>query len=169
MIGRTISALLIAFPLVVTATSAVAQDANPSGLDIPRWVSLRAGEVNLRTGPGARYPVDWVFQRRNLPVEVIGEFENWRQVRDSEGTTGWVHKSMLSGRRTASIAVAKARLMDEPGEDGATAAIVEAGVVVMLESCAPAWCRVAVEDPPIAGWIPRAALWGLYPGEAIAR
>jgi SH3-like domain-containing protein len=70
---------------------------------LPRFVSLRASEVNLRTGPGIRYPIEWVFKRRDLPVEVVDEFESWRRIRDWEGTLGWVHQSMLRGRRTALV------------------------------------------------------------------
>src|SRR5262245_58248264 len=74
-----------------------------SGMPVPRFVSLKSDRVNLRQGPGTEYPTAWVFQRAGLPVEVIKEFESWRQVRDAEGTTGWVLGSMLSGRRTALI------------------------------------------------------------------
>lgn len=62
-----------------------------TGLPLPRFVSLRSGEVNLRTGPGARYPVEWVLVYRHMPVEIIAEFDTWRKIRDWQGTVGWVH------------------------------------------------------------------------------
>ncbi len=62
--------------------------AETSGLPLPRFDSLRSGEVNLRTGPGVRYPVDWIYTRREMPVEVIAEFEAWRKNRDWQGTEG---------------------------------------------------------------------------------
>ena len=74
-----------------------------TGLPLPRYVSLRAGEVNLRTGPGVQYPVDWVYLRQNLPMEIIAEYGTWRKVRDWQGTQGWVHQSMVSGLRTLII------------------------------------------------------------------
>jgi len=61
---------------------AVAANANPSGLPIPRFVSLRSNEVNLRTGPGLTYPIDWIYKRDGMPVEVIQEFDTWRKIRD---------------------------------------------------------------------------------------
>ncbi len=70
---------------------------------LPRFASLRAGEVNVRTGPGVRYPVEWVFVYRHMPIEIVAEFDTWRKVRDWQGTEGWVHLSMLSGRRTAIV------------------------------------------------------------------
>lgn len=176
--------LRLLFPLVVLALllgsvagasvvsaqgSDVAASPNPSGLPIPRWVSIRAGEVNLRTGPGARYPIDWVLQRKSLPVEVVGEFENWRKIRARDNTEGWVHKSMLSGQRTATVAVAQARILSEPESRAPVAAFVEEGVTLMLESCQGDWCDVAIPSHGVKGWIPRAALWGLHDGEVVER
>ena len=71
-----------------------------TGLPLPRFASLKAEKVYLRTGPGQRYPVDWIFLRRGLPVEIVSEFEHWRRIRDWRGTESWIHRAMLSGRRT---------------------------------------------------------------------
>src|SRR5581483_9127238 len=76
---------------------------NTSGLPVPRFVSLKPEEANARTGPGTRYPIAWVYRRPGLPVEVIEEYDLWRKIRDIDGATGWVHKSMLDGRRTVMI------------------------------------------------------------------
>jgi len=165
----TCAVLLPAAPVAAKSASQDLRTPNPSGLPIPRWVSIRAGEVNLRTGPGARYPIDWVLQFRNLPVEVVGEFENWRKVRAQDDTIGWVHKSMLSGNRMASVAVARARVMQKPDSGAPVTAFVEEGVVVSLDGCDPQWCRVAIASHGVEGWIPREALWGLHPGEVIER
>jgi SH3-like domain-containing protein len=136
-----------------------------TGLPLPRFVSLRAAEVNLRTGPGVRYPIDWVYQRRGLPVEVIDEFETWRRIRDHEGTTGWVHQSMLDGRRSLMVA-GEARLLRRTPEPGAPGvARLEAGVIGRLEGCEGDWCRVTVER--FAGWLRRGEVFGLYPGETV--
>lgn len=147
------------------ASTGPAGEANPSGLPIPRWVSLRADPVNLRTGPGVRYPIEWVFVRKGLPVEVVGEFESWRQIRAQDGTTGWVHQTMLSGRRTATIADGGTRLLGEPASDAAVTAFVEPGVMGSLERCAGEWCRLVLDRYEVGGWIPRKALWGVYDGE----
>src|SRR3977135_3649158 len=71
-----------------------------SGLPLPRFASLRSDEVNVRTGPGTRYPVDWVFKRKGMPVEIVAEYENWRKIRDWQGASGWVHQSLLTGKRS---------------------------------------------------------------------
>ena len=74
-----------------------------SGLPIPRFVSLKADKVNVHVGPAKHYEVKWVYQRAGLPVEITAEFENWRRVRDADGTEGWIYHSLLSGRRTGQV------------------------------------------------------------------
>lgn len=132
---------------------------------LPRYVSLRSDEVNLRTGPGARYPVEWVFTRKNLPVEVLAEFENWRKIRDWEGAEGWVHQSMLSSRRYALI-VGEPRTLRRQPEPGAPAvARAEPGTLGQVLECRDRWCRLDVGG--FKGWLPRAEMWGVYPGETM--
>ena len=138
-----------------------------AGLPIPRFVSLRTNPINLRTGPGVRYPVDWVYVRRHLPVEVIGEFDTWRRIRDHDGSEGWVHQSMLSGKRTA-VVTGGPQVLKRSGEDtAAVVATLEAGVIVNVQRCpatAP-FCRVEVDG--VQGWLKRETLWGIYPGETV--
>lgn len=140
--------------------------AEPS-LPIPRFVSLRTDPVNLRTGPGVRYPVEWIYMRRRLPVEVIAEFETWRQIRDVEGAEGWVHQSMLSGRRTAIIRGEAQALRKSNVDQSEALAMLEPGVVVDIQRC-PAegpFCRVEVSG--LQGWLKRDQFWGVYPQEKI--
>src|SRR5579872_1021736 len=89
--------------LTLLPCAALARDNNTSGLPVPRFVSLKSDEVNVRTGPGTRYPIQWVYRRAGLPVEVIEEYDVWRKIRDSEGTAGWVHKTMIDGKRNIMI------------------------------------------------------------------
>ncbi len=129
-----------------------------SGLPLPRYVSLQAGKVNVRTGPGVRYPVEWVLVRRGIPVEIIAEFEHWRKIRDWQGTEGWVHQSMLSGARTA-IVMDEVRVLRRGAEESAPAvAKLEPGVVGRLLSCEGVWCRLEVAG--FRGWLKRAEIWG---------
>ena len=138
-----------------------------SSLPIPRFVSLRTDPINLRTGPGVRYPVDWVYLRRRLPVEVIAEFDTWRQIRDPDGMEGWVHQTMLSGRRTAVIKAATGTLRREGTDTAATIATLEKGVIVNVQRCPVStdYCRVEVSG--IQGWLKRGEVWGVYPTETL--
>ena len=152
---------------VLAAQPAAAQDdrLGTSGLSLPRFVSLKSGKVNLRTGPGKRYPIDWIYRRRGLPVEVIDEFETWRRIRDHEGTMGWVHQSMLDGQRSVLVKPAASLLRRRPESDAAAVALLEPGVIAYLEGCEGAWCQVTVERH--AGWLRRAEVFGLYPRETL--
>ena len=130
-----------------------------TGLPVPRYVSLRSGEVNVRSGPGSRYPIQWVFKRRNLPVAVVAEFDTWRKIRDFESTEGWVHQSMLSGRRMIQVIGQVRTLRRDPGGSAPAVARMEPGVLGNLEDCQHEWCEVRVSG--LSGWISRAHIWGV--------
>ena len=136
-----------------------------SGLPIPRFVSLRSDEVNIRTGPGTRYPVDWVFKRKAMPVEIVAEYENWRKIRDWQGASGWVHQSLLTGKRSFIIAAKTASLHKTPAASAEVVAKLEPEVLGEIRSCAGDWCRVKVSG--VNGWIERSGMWGVYKSEPI--
>lgn len=156
------------------AVGALQKKGSSSGLSVPRFVSLKADRVNLRNGPGTEYPTSWVFSRAGLPVEVLNEFEAWRQVRDAEGATGWVLHSMLSGRRTALVLPWELKASERPpqthlrnddSENARTVAIIEAGVIANVSRCDSRWCLVVIGD--YRGYIEQNKLWGVYAGEVI--
>jgi len=136
-------------------------------LPVPRFVSLRAGEVNLRAGPGTEYHVVWIYQRKHMPVEVIEEFDTWRRIRDYQGDSGWVHQSMLSGERTAIVTKENEMLRDRPADEAKAIARLEPGVIGAIETCADAWCRLRAGG--YTGWLRRSAIWGVYPDETFER
>ncbi|WP_421779378.1 SH3 domain-containing protein [Kiloniella litopenaei] len=150
---------------VGTATGdQVQRKIGPSGLPLPRFVSFRSGKVNMRAGPGSRYPIQWIYQRRRLPVEIIDEFDTWRQIRDWQGTTGWVHQSMLKGQRSMMITGTVRTIYDDPETTSRPVVQAEAGVIGELESCnIEDWCQVEIND--ISGWLQRSSLYGSYKGE----
>ncbi|MGF1630493.1 MAG: SH3 domain-containing protein [Kiloniellaceae bacterium] len=136
-----------------------------TGLPLPRFVTLRSGEVNLRTGPGTRYPIDWVYQRRGLPVEIVDEFDTWRRIRDWQGTEGWVHQSMVQGQRGILVTGKRQILRRRPEPEAPAVAMLDAGVIGVLERCQAGWCEVTAGG--FSGWLPREALYGLYPDETL--
>ncbi len=135
-----------------------------SGLPVPRWVALASDRVNMRTGPGPRYPISWSYQRRGLPVEIVDEHEYWRQIREQDGTKGWVHKSMLTGKRSALVMGEIRDIRDQPSPVGDIEIQAEPGVQVRLLACRDTiWCEVQLAGRK--GFMARDGLWGLYPGE----
>ena len=150
---------------LIAIPSALPPRAADSGQPMPRFVTLRSDKVNVRTGPGARYPVEWVFERKGMPVEIVAEFDTWRKVRDIQGTEGWVHQNLLSSRRGVIIAGGVRTLRREPREDAAVVARAEPDVIGQLLECKAEWCRVEVSS--LRGWLKRNELWGVYPNEKV--
>ena len=143
----------------------------PSGLPLPRFVSLKSGRVNSRIGPGTNYSVDWMYTKAGLPMEIVQEYDTWRKVRDAEGSEGWINQSLLSGKRTAIVAPwqrgkgGQIKLMDDPQKDADVVALVEPGVIGTIRSCNGDWCEMTLGGH--TGWISQSLVWGAYPGEKI--
>ncbi|MDH3234877.1 MAG: SH3 domain-containing protein [Alphaproteobacteria bacterium] len=155
--------LAIAVGLAALALAAVPSSAAEKKRPIPRFVAVKTGKVNVRTGPGARYPVQWVLRRRYLPLLVIAEFETWRRVRDWEGATGWVHQATLTGRRTVIVTGRRRVLRRRPADNAPAVAHLEPKVIARLLACGRRWCRVQVKGH--RGWLARTEFWGVRKGE----
>ena len=140
-----------------------------SGLPVPRFVSLKKNRINIRRGPGTNHAVQWVFNRKGLPVEVIAEFENWRRIRDADGEEGWVFHSLLSGTRMVTVAPwekeGRIELSEKPSRLSKIIAFMEPGVMARVRQCSGSWCSVVVGD--FEGWVAQNSLWGVYPGEVV--
>lgn len=146
------------------APDALAQEAVSGKQRLPRFESLRSDKAYLRVGPGVRFPIAWVYQRRGLPVEVIEEYDTWRRVRDRDGVEGWMHSSLLQTKRQV-LVHGGVRDMRRAAEDGAqVVARLEPGVIGALQRCETNWCRVEITG--LSGWIRRDQIWGVYPFEA---
>ena len=159
--------LILLICLILMPVTLVAQTVGDStGLPLPRFVSLRGDQVYSRTGPGTRYPIKWVYQRKNLPVEIIQEFDNWRKIRDIDGEEGWVHQSLLSGSRYVVQNAGQAIPMHKkPADDARAVALIESRAVMSLEGCTDNWCEV--QSSGYEGWVAYNSIWGVYEGERI--
>jgi SH3-like domain-containing protein len=163
MIRQILLVFVIAFaPLIASAQPATDQK-KPD--DSTYFASLRSDEVNVRAGPGVRYQVKWVFVRKHLPVMITAEFESWRKIKDSEGAEGWVHRAMLSSKRSVVVTGPTTTLRRSPSDTAPAVARLATGMVAELESCQPLWCNVTVQS--YSGWLKRTGLWGLKDGETI--
>lgn len=166
MFASAITCLTVIFLLFSFPSLAAEPDADKgaaSGLALPRFASLRSDEANMRTGPGTRYPIEWVYKHKALPMEIVGEFEIWRRVRDPEGVEGWVHKSELSGKRMAIVTGATRNLLDDSGNNAAVVAHLEIGSSGQILSCSKEWCRLKFDG--IKGYLRKSEFWGAYPNE----
>lgn len=154
-------ALCLVFPMV-----AQGQERGPvTNLPLPRYVSMKATEGNVRRGPSLTHRIDWIFKRRDIPLIITAEYGNWRRVEDRDGAGGWVHYSLLSGTRTAIVESDMLDLMNQPAEGALVVARLELGVIARLEECSETWCKLNAAG--YRGWAPKTALWGVQPDEIL--
>ena len=160
MVRQAIAVFLI-FLMADAATAA--ERGKVTNLPIPRYVSLKADEGNVRRGPSLSHRIDWVFQRRNMPLQVTGEHGHWRRVEDRDGQGGWVHYSLLSGVRHVIVEADLTPMRVKPSDEAEVNAYAEAGVVARLGKCSLDWCRINANGS--RGWVEKAVLWDVKPGE----
>ncbi|MEL6677893.1 MAG: SH3 domain-containing protein [Pseudomonadota bacterium] len=159
-------AVICALALLTAAEMRAEEVGRNSGLPLPRYVSLKAAEANVRRGPSRRHGIDWKFVQRGMPLRVTAEYDVWRRVEDHEGEGGWVHTTLLSGRRSVLVTSDAATLRNDSDINAQAVAEAKRGVIARLEECIPDWCLVRVEDH--AGWVPQTTIWGVGPRD-IAR
>lgn len=157
---------------VDTAPQASDEPTNPADnqtggvqLPVPRFVTLGPDEVNVRTGPGTRYPIKFVIRKGGLPVEITREFQVWREIRDMDGDKGWVHKAMLSGRRAIIVRGQVRTILKKPDDAAQPVVRLEPGVIADLEGCREKWCSVKIAT--YDGWLKKTDIWGVYDAETI--
>ncbi|HYM72901.1 MAG TPA: SH3 domain-containing protein [Stellaceae bacterium] len=145
--------------------SAAAFGAGGEAVVSPHFAALHADKVNLRAGPGNRYPIEWIYVRKDWPVEVLGQYDHWRHIRDWQGTEGWVHERMITGKRQVIVKGAIRAIRRDPDLGAALVARAEPGVMARLLECRGEWCRIEAGD--ISGWVERANIWGVNPNEGV--
>jgi SH3-like domain-containing protein len=161
-------AVLAVAPVTWAFNEAMAQDrqvARTTEGENARFASLRADDVNVRAGPGVRYPVKWKFVQRNMPVQIVAEYDTWRKIRDWEGAEGWVHRAMLSSKRSLIVVGQGQTMRKDATDDSAAVARLASGYVVTVSRCGREWCEV--EASGYEGWIKRDNVWGILPGERL--
>jgi len=163
MSRRVVCLALLAALIIVTRSASGGED--EPGEKLPRFASLRSDQVNLRVGPGESYPIQWVLTRKEMPIEIIKEFEHWRMIRDWQGVEGWVHERMIWGKRDVVVKGGVRVLHQLPELTSNAVARAEPGVFAHLIECRGDWCRIEAAD--ITGWLQRSEVWGVYPDEIV--
>lgn len=160
--AAALAALAVLGPAMALA-AAPAERQTPSGMPVPRYVSLKFDKVNARAGPGDDYKLLFVYRVRGLPLQVVAETSEWRRVCDPEGTLAWVHKRTTDGRRTTMNTAAQPVAMLKRPKDGyKVAAYLNPRALASLDRCEKGWCRVKADHA--SGWVREAALWGASDG-----
>jgi SH3-like domain-containing protein len=152
--------LVAAVLALLVDTQVAAQEKTP-----PYWASIVPSKARIRTGPGRNFPAIWLYQRRDLPVKVIGTYPSWRKIQDPDGAQGWMQSNMLSDERTGMVKGGVTPMRARPDEAAPIVWRAEPGVVGRLRKCRDNWCDFDVNGR--RGWIEAAHLWGVAPGEAV--
>ena len=128
--------------------------------EVNYFASLRAAETNIRSGPGQNYPVKFTFKLRGIPVRVISEYDNWNEIEDYEGHTGWVTQSLLTKKRTVMVLTQKSfiNMHSKPNEKSRVIFRLENHVIGDYIKCVDEWCGAKINNKK--GWISRAEMWG---------
>ena len=143
-------------------------DGTESERALPRMASLRSKLVNARSGHGTRYPIEWVYKQKNAPVEIIAEFDLWRQIRDWEGSETWVYKPMLSSKRWIKLTKqGLSNIYAKAEPESKIIAKVENGVIGQVEKCPKDTNFCLIKFASIEGWVEKGDLFGVYPNEII--
>lgn len=152
-----------ALAILLASSLRAAERGSETNLPVPRFVSLKTTEGNVRRGPSLSHRIDWVFTRRDMPLQVVAEHGNWRRVEDRDGVGGWIHFALLSGVRTVIVEAEMAEMHSHPDPQSMVVAQVEAGVIGRLGACRIDWCEVTAGGSE--GWLPKTAIWGVEPDE----
>lgn len=147
------------FRLIIAGLALLAAPASAQDAKTPYWASIRAGEVNMRAGPGEDYRIDWVYRRPQLPVKVLRLMEGWRLVEDPDGARGWMLARFLTRQRSAYVkGEGLADMRDKGAADARLLWRVQPGVVALLDDCGEGWCAVRIGER--TGYIRQNRLWG---------
>ncbi len=136
-----------------------------TNLPLPRYVSLKGREGNVRRGPGMTHRIDWVFTTAGMPLRITAEYDRWRRVEDYQGMGGWMQFNLLSGSRSVLVTQDMAEFRDSPDGQARVSFQAELGVIAKLLECNTEWCRVNAGGEK--GWILKSSLWGVDPAEIL--
>ena len=131
-----------------------------TGLEIPRYVSLKSNDINIRVGPSVNYPIVLKYVKENYPVMIVEEYEDWRKVIDFRHNSGWIHTSQL--KKSSSVILTQSQyVFSKPTKFSEPLAIVEKGKLILIEKCKNNWCKLSNKE--ISGWMVFESFWGILP------
>jgi len=160
LVALIVGVCALAYSAAATPPAPSATSENPSGLPVPRYVTLKSNPVKARSGPSDDHRVLWDYQVRGLPVQVVGETKDWRRICDPDGSLSWVNKLTTDGRRAVMrTAPGQAPIYQSPHDNARVAAYLANRGLAALDRCQGDWCKIKVGG--ISGWVRGADVWGV--------
>ena len=158
--------VIVFISILIFSQVSNAEIGKETGLEIPRYVSLKSNDANIRVGPSKNYPIEIKFIKKNYPLKVLEEYEDWRKVEDFKKNIGWIHKSLISGKRTGIVLSNDNKTIKLLNTlNGNVIGEIGKGNIVFLEKCKIDWCLVSSKN--YKGWIDKKYIWGVKQNEII--
>ena len=161
-----IQVIILLIAIITFTQNTFAEVGKETGLEIPRYVSLKSNDANIRVGPSKNYPIEIKYIKKNYPLKVLEEYEEWRKVEDFKKNIGWIHKSLISGTRTGIVLSNDDKTIKLLNTlDGDVIGEIGKGNIVFLEKCKTDWCLISSGN--YKGWIDKKYIWGVKEKEII--
>ena len=158
--------VILLISIIIFSQVSNANTGKETGLEIPRYVSLKSNDANIRVGPSKNYPIKIKYIKKNYPLKILDEYEDWRKVEDFQKNFGWIHKSLISGTRTGIILSNENKTIKLLNTlNGNVIGEIGRGNIVYLEKCKIDWCLVSFGN--YRGWIDKKNIWGIKEKEII--
>lgn len=130
---------------------------------LAEMVAVDGDKVNLRSGPGIKYKVQWELGN-GYPLQIIERKGTWLKVKDFEGDQGWVSKNSTTSRSHMIVKANKnsskrINLRSRPNTKSSVVAMAHYGVVFRVLEKKNDWVKVRHEKG-VEGWISKSFLWG---------
>ena len=152
--------VIVFISIIIFSQVSNADIGKETGLEIPRYVSLKSNDANIRVGPSKNYPIEIKFIKKNYPLKVLEEYEDWRKVEDFQKNFGWIHKSLISGSRTGIVVSNDNKTIKLLNTlNGNVIGEIGKGNIVFLEKCKIDWCLVSFGN--YRGWVDKKNIWGV--------
>ena len=153
--------IIIAFiSIIIFSQTCNAEIGKETGLEIPRYISLKSNDANIRIGPSKNYPIEIKYIKKNYPLKILEEYEDWRKVEDFQKNFGWIHKSLISGSRTGIVVSNDNKTIKLLNTlNGNVIGEIGKGNIVFLEKCKIDWCLVSFGN--YRGWVDKKNIWGV--------
>lgn len=128
--------------------------------EVDYFASLRASQTNVRAGPGQNYPIKFTFKAKAIPVHVLNEYDNWNEIEDYEGQTGWVSQSLITKKRTLLVRTTKdhVKMHSKDSEKSRIIYNLQNNVIGDYLKCSKSWCALKINGKK--GWVKKSNLWG---------
>ena len=167
LLYKNVMKIIISFIIILFFTKNIyAAIGEETGFEIPRYVSLKSNDANIRVGPSKNYPIIIKYITKNYPLMIVEEYKEWRRVKDFKNNVGWIHKSLLSGTRTGLItSIDEKDIKVFNTLDGRIIGTIGHGNIIYLEKCKIDWCFVSIDT--FKGWINKKNIWGVKDSEII--